>query len=73
VNTDMAALSPEEQIAVSIGALLTVEPYVTRDTTRVMEMQFDRVGREFLLEVRRGETPVSFPQFLDQLGYGDAL
>ena len=73
VNTNMTALPPEEQIAISTGALLTVEPYVTRDILRVMELQLARAGREYVLAIRRGETTISFPVFLEQLGYADAL
>jgi hypothetical protein len=58
---------------VSTGALLTVEPHVVRDILRVMQLRLDQVGREYLLAIRRGETALSFPQYLDQLGYGDAL
>ena len=69
VNTDMSALASDDQIVISKGALMVVEPYVPRDVMRAMEDNLDRAGRDYVLALRTGETSMSYPQFLDERGY----
>jgi hypothetical protein len=69
----MSGLSPEEQIAITKGALVTVEPYMTKDWNRGFPAFLDRGGQRYLAAYATGETTKSFPQYLDEIGYATTL
>lgn len=73
VATDMRALSPEEQIALSNSALLVVEPTMPRSTFQAFPAYLDRAGQGYLSALVHGETTGTYPQYLDDNGYADVF
>lgn len=73
LNTDMSGLSPEEQIAITKGALVAVEPYMVKEWNRGFPAFLDRGGQHYPVAYATGETTKSFPLYLKEIGYATTL
>lgn len=71
VHTDMGTLTPQEQIAITNGALFTIDPYMTEEFMRWFMESRERAGRDYLLALASGETTWSYPQYLQERGFDD--
>jgi hypothetical protein len=71
--TDMSAFSPQDQIAISNGALLTVEPSMPRINVQAFLAFLDRAGQDYLSALAHGETTGSYPQYLNDNGYANVF
>jgi hypothetical protein len=72
VKTDMSPLPVDEQIAITHGALLVVEPYMPRDVIRGITATLDRQGGAYIDDVVITGTigpDVSYPEYLEQHGF----
>lgn len=65
------ARAPQEQIAISNGALLTGEPYIPDDSIRALALQLDRAGRGYLSVLVHGESTGTYPHYLDDTSWAN--